>query len=322
MARMSIAAAASIYRLALSGASLVPYQALTTPILLEGCSYNFLRTQREDTHHFTHIHSLRLQLLKNISNIQRVFNVMNVGYALVYFSQLNLAIQKKYNFSLIPLNGNFSNVRFILVLGSVFSLAFYASFKYEREAKKDDEISEDPPYEQILGRSLLITQTALATTLSYFSEARFWLTINIVSSLYTLWSQSAITWLKISKDFQYENVIIFSKLTMHYSTFILSKKTNECSICLDRNVATRVSFCTNHFFDKECLSNHLKTEISKIGSEIVYQRNENGIYSVKIPLANCPACPLCRERPPQNILDVIVHPDIGLKQIANVMFTS
>jgi hypothetical protein len=91
----------------------------------------------------------------------------------------------------------------------------------------------------------------------------------------------------------------------------------NCAICLEKEPTSH--FCAKHAFDDDCLIGMIYTKSQKFlsGAQPTRIRHETRsygtktgeyiTYSMKIPQENLPCCPLCREQPPQNEVQIVVE---------------
>lgn len=305
----------------LSAASRVPCSILHISTAVEAGFYRLLRIPKEELS-FKSLNPSITYLVQRGAVIQWLFNVINGGHALVYLASINSALVHRYNFSFLPKSGYLINLKCSFALACVFIFPVYTALAYRLTEKQDNKFSETPPYFQVVGQSMLITQIVLNALLFCVSANRLLLTINLVCSLYALWAQSMVKWIKASQTIQCavhrpgehnyaEPLGDYCKMTLHFNFLATHiKKTDECSVCLAKELAERVSFCGAHFFDKECLGGLFTTVTKSVGEKnsllVRFGSPRNYSYTLRILESALPTCPLCRGAPSHYVFEAAI----------------
>ncbi len=177
------------------------------------------------------------------------------------------------------------------------------------------------PLAQFLEELLYVTRIALNVGILIASPSRFLFAINVPLLGYSIYQLAQRKWLQFTRTFEkevfIENVKTTVKAKLVYVRLIFplnseeteSKKSEECSICLEVDVNPDTYFCASHVFHIGCIIKHI---YSKSGSMIKDSRftpmrdlNENLTWKVELTKDSSPSCPGCRGVPLKN--DVEVH---------------
>ncbi|NGX31768.1 MAG: hypothetical protein K940chlam8_01149 [Chlamydiae bacterium] len=277
------------------------------------------------------VKQIQEQMIKHTDDIRYAFNVAHLGLVFLYAAKLDKHLPSLFfkNFQTHSAVSNKSlrifgiSIVAIIAAAAITGVAqyVYANSKYSVETYQEEElpditIKKKIDFQQQLALSLHLTTLVFNISLFYFSNSRFWLGINLLGSVYSLW-QNLIKrhWLNVSQPstFHAENDDFSMELSL--STMKLPPPASfddTCSICLDpKSDQKKTTYCLSHVFHARCISQDISSKIlDTIDPTQITTYLKNGRltgYGLKVSTIHLPTCPNCRQNPPLTRLDVQVN---------------
>lgn len=178
---------------------------------------------------------------------------------------------------------------------------------------------------QILSGALQLTDLVQSLALAVLTKNKISFLISAAMNAYSLYKNNQLNWITYRQS-RPSNASFIQKIDLSYHALLFSKSPSDdkCSICLDQEGVDQ-AFCSNgHLFHLECLKQLVasnKESFSEAEATIrirLSHKTRKHSYSFQMDEKDLPACPVCRERPMHNQLEVTVHDRDQGKSAADV----
>lgn len=280
---------------------------------------------------------------QSVNKVQTVFDVVNVGCALWALKQLWDVIDARFliTTAFASYDPVYLGLALVVVAVAWFFGAEHIVSKINEKTKPKEDLNQwhkdlnlspfvlneikvkwEIPSSQRITQMIYVTQIVISVAMIILSSSPLFFAINAGLQIYGLAKITSCKWIRFDRSFPIFNRDRTEgpqKFTLSYFFSTLAPKNNQenCAICLEDKPTS--SFCSEHAFHNLCLIGQIYGKSNYFFNHLKYkrihvvERNQYGVqtgeridYRVELKKDNMPACALCRNNPPQNVVEVHV----------------